>query len=343
MSNAKVFIRSVSALTLFGITACASSPASQVTETQEDIYAAAIAEATQSANAEQRAAADRADPLTRASFWGEEYRKNPMDLDITVSFMKALRGIKSDERVIEIAATAIALHPNSSDLYLEKGRALMTLQRAEEAAISFARASDNAAADDPVPLAALGVAFDRLEDHDQAQRAYALALMIEPTRVSTLSNYGMSLALSGNIIAAEQQLRKAAAQPDADTRVRQNLALILGLQGKFDEMVEVDPMAPRRSVEANRSALRQMMGADTKYSSLDEASRAVIAAAPREVQAMPEVREASVESEAMTMPEPTKSPVQVDIDTPQQAGLAGGTRQPPKPRLRPKLRGSTAG
>lgn len=342
MSNAKVFIRSVSALTLLGIAACASSPASQVTETQEDIYAAAIAEATQGASAEQRAAADRADPLTRASFWGEEYRKNPMDPDITRSFMSALRGINSDERVVEVAATAIALHPENAGIYLENGRALMALQRVQEAAISFAKASDFAAPDDPVPFAALGVAFDRLEDHKQAQRAYAYALDIEPTRVSTLSNYGMSLALTGQLDAAETQLRKAAAQPDADTRVRQNLALILGLQGKFDEMAVVDPTAPRRSIEANRAALRQMMGSETNYGSLENASRAVIAAAPRQIEAMPEIREARVESEPMMMPEPSAPIISPEPAT-RNAELAGDAAGQAKPVLRPKLRGSTGG
>jgi Flp pilus assembly protein TadD len=342
MSNAKVFIRSVSALTLLGITACASTPSPEKVAAEQDVYAAAIAEATQAANVADRAAADRADPLTRASFWGEEYRKNPMDLDITVSFMRALRGINSHDRAVEISATAIALHPTASDLHLEKGRALMVMGRTQEAAISFAKASDYASATDPVPLAALGVAFDRLEDHAQAQRAYLLALEIEPTRMSTLSNYGMSLALTGDLVAAENQLRQAAMQSGADTRVRQNLALILGLQGKFDEMVAVDPTAPRRSIEANRTALRQMIGAETTYKSLEDASRAVMAAAPRETETMPEVREARVESDAMQMPEPA-TPVTREQTDVRSAELAGTPETLSKPRLRPKLRGSTGG
>lgn len=340
MSKANVYLLGASAIALAGLSGCASTPEATAADAELQAYEAALAAATQPASAEARAVADRADPLTRANFWGEEYRKNPADLEVTIAFMRALRGINSHKRITEIASTAIALHPDNYELLLENGRALMALGRAEEAAISFAKSSDYAPADNPIPLAALGVAFDRLADHNQAQRAYEMALRIAPDRISTLSNYGLSLALTGDLVAAEYQLRKASEQPDADVRVRQNLALILGLQGKFDEMQAVDPGAPRRTVEANRNALMSMMGKVETYGSLEEVSADVMASAPREVQPMPQVREAQVESEAMSMPEPA-APKPAAVQATQNAELAGD--KPAKPLLRPKLRGSTDG
>ena len=93
-------------------------------------------------------------------------------------------------------------------------------------------------------------------------------LRLEPQRVSTLTNYGLSLALSGNLQAAETQLREAAALPGANARVRQNLALILGLQGRFEEMRKVDPHAPKRTVEANLNVLRNMLAPTRDYGAL---------------------------------------------------------------------------
>ena len=73
---------------------------------------------------------------------------------------------------------------------------------------------------------------------------------------------GLSYLLSNKLPDAEYTLRRAASLPGADSRVRQNLALVLGVQGKFDEAVEVataelDP----RQAQANIAYLRNMMQA----------------------------------------------------------------------------------
>jgi Flp pilus assembly protein TadD len=109
-----------------------------------------------------------------------------------------------------------------------------------------------------------------MERHFDAQAAYAAALQIEPDRVSTLTNYGLSLALSGQLVKAEERLRYASTLPGADVRVRQNLALILGLQGRFEDMREVDPHAPKRTVESNLDTLRSMMAPTRTYEALKE-------------------------------------------------------------------------
>ena len=47
------------------------------------------------------------------------------------------------------------------------------------------------------------------------------------------------MALSRQLPEAERVLREAAASPGADARVRQNLVLVLGLQGRFDDAEQV--------------------------------------------------------------------------------------------------------
>ena len=57
----------------------------------------------------------------------------------------------------------------------------------------------------------------------------------DPESASALSNLGLSLVLTGEAEEAELLLRRAISQPEAGARERQNLALVLSVQGKFEE------------------------------------------------------------------------------------------------------------
>ncbi len=65
------------------------------------------------------------------------------------------------------------------------------------------------------------------------------------------------------------QQREAAALDGADTRVRQNLALVLGVQGKFDEAEQAAGSdTPRALVEANNSYFRALLTPARNYDRL---------------------------------------------------------------------------
>lgn len=332
MSRATTAKYALPLLVLVTSAACASSPAITA---EEQAYQNAIENALQPASAEEIDRANRSDPITRATFWSNEYQKDATDLETTVSFMSALRGIGSHERVLEIATTTVPIHPDSHEIYLELGRSFMAQGKLQEATQVLMRSADLSPETDATPLAALGLAFDRMEEHAQAQKAYEYALERQPDRVSTLSNYGLSLALTGQLDEAEQALRKAANAPGADVRVRQNLALVLGLQGRFDEMVAVDPNAPPRSIEANQRALREMIAPDRNYDDLQRLDEVLedLERTPAASQEMPEVSEAQVDAESMQDPVAT---VSVPMDEPD---LAGDREQPTPQKLRPTLRG----
>jgi Flp pilus assembly protein TadD len=75
-----------------------------------------------------------------------------------------------------------------------------------------------------------------------------------------LSNLGMSYVLSKDLAKAEETLRRAQATGRADARVRQNLALAVGLQGRFAEaetIVKAD--LPADEAAANVAYLKQML------------------------------------------------------------------------------------
>ena len=85
-------------------------------------------------------------------------------------------------------------------------------------------------------------------------------LKIAPNEADVLSNLGLSYALSKQLPMAETTLRLAVAQPGASARVRQNLALVLALEGKFAaaQSIAQRDMAPLQAAE-NVAAVRQMI------------------------------------------------------------------------------------
>ncbi|MFN7054399.1 tetratricopeptide repeat protein [Hyphomonas sp.] len=262
MSSAKMpFAGLLVALT--AASACASSPAGPEAE-----LAKAMEAAMQPASAEEREAANRADPLTRASFWAQEQRKQPQDAAVALEFATALRAIGSEARALEVLGQAAVIHPRNADIHMMLGRIRMAAGEAGPARFAFERAAE-AAPDRAETWAALGTAYDQAGDHRMAQAAYQRALTLEPSRVTTLTNYGLSLMLSGDLAGAERQLRLASAQPQADTRVQQNLALVLGLQGRFDEMTAVSGEgAPASIAEQNARLVRALVSPGRVYEAL---------------------------------------------------------------------------
>jgi Flp pilus assembly protein TadD len=102
--------------------------------------------------------------------------------------------------------------------------------------------------------------LDQMGRHEEAQRYYATALRIVPDEPTVLSNLGLSYALSKDLVRAEATLRRASAQPRVDPRVRQNLALVIGLQGRFAEAENIAQTdLPSDEAAANVAYLRQML------------------------------------------------------------------------------------
>ena len=109
-------------------------------------------------------------------------------------------------------------------------------------------------------LSAQGAVLDQMGRHADAQRYYVTALKIVPDEPSVLSNLGLSYALSKDLPNAEATLRRAAAHRPVDPRVRQNLALVVGLQGRFAEAETIARAdLPPDEAAANVAYLRQML------------------------------------------------------------------------------------
>src|SRR6202040_2389023 len=149
--------------------------------------------------------------------------------------------------------------PRDVEVLAAYGKTLADAGRPRQAAEVLAHAHTPERPDWSV-LSAQGSVADQLGDHEQAQAYYAAALKIVPAQPHILSNLGLSYALSKKLPQAETALQQAAAQHDADRPVRQNLALVLALEGKFASAEEV----ARRDLDAkdaaaNVAAIRRMI------------------------------------------------------------------------------------
>ena len=199
------------------------------------------------------------DPRSAVEVYGERYRANPKDADVALAYGQALRATGQRAQAVAVLEQATIAHPGNKALLAGFGRALADNGNFQQAfdVLGRAHSPDNP---DWRILSVQGTALDQLGRHDEARRYYASALKIVPDEPSVLSNLGLSYVLSKDLPKAEQTLRRAFANGRADARVRQNLGLVIGLQGRFAEaetIVKAD--LPPEEASANVAYLKEML------------------------------------------------------------------------------------
>ena len=200
-----------------------------------------------------------AEPRRAVEVYGERYRANPKDADAALAYGQALRATGQRAQAVAVLEQATIAHPGNKALMAGYGRALADNGNFQQAfdILSRAHSPDNP---DWRILSVQGTALDQLGRHDEARRYYASALKIVPDEPSVLSNLGLSYMLTKELPKAEETLRRAYAGGRADARVRQNLGLVVGLQGRFAEaetIVKAD--LPEDEAAANVAYLKQML------------------------------------------------------------------------------------
>jgi Flp pilus assembly protein TadD len=200
-----------------------------------------------------------ADPQRAAEAYGDRYRANPKDADAALGYGQALRANGQRAQAAAVLEQATIAHPGNKALLAAYGRALADNGNFQQAFDVLSRAHSPENPDWRI-LSVQGTTLDQMGRHDDARRYYASALKIVPGEPSVLSNLGLSYMLSKDLPKAEQTLREAFASPKADARVRQNLGLVVGLQGRFAEaetIVKAD--LPPEEAASNVAYLKQML------------------------------------------------------------------------------------
>ena len=254
------------ALTSGALSGCAVMQ--QPTAQEQALATTAEAKNILPATREERDAADRTDLLNQATFWGKEFDKNPSDYETALKLSRVLRAIGSSQRATEVSSQALNLKQGDVELSLVFAQASLDEGRPEDAVTVLARA-EGAGKNDWRMLSIIGVTMDQLDQHTPAQDYYKRALLLSPDNPKILSNLGLSYALANKPQLAEQTLRQASAVNDADARVHQNFALVLGVQGKFAEAEKaIGPDTPKELVESNESYFHALLAPARKWDTL---------------------------------------------------------------------------
>lgn len=229
MSLRLTILATASAIVLTG---CAIAPG--YTDSEQEITETLQGSNFQPATREMRDNIETQELFTQAAFWSREYELNPGDLESAIKLSAAVRKLGNPQRAIEIAQTTRALYPRDPYLTAEFAAGLIAAERAQEAMQPLDKALRTAPG--YARLWSLkGAALDQQENYDLARKHYAKALQITPHDPNIMANVGLSHALAGDPVTAEGWLRRAVSIPGASQSVRQNLALILRLQGKDEE------------------------------------------------------------------------------------------------------------
>ena len=191
--------------------------------------------------------------------YGERYRADPSNIGVALRYAQALRATGQRAQAVAILEQLSMRNPTNKLVLGEYGRALADVGNYQQALEVLDRAHTPEQPDWHI-LSVQGAVLDEMGRHEEAQRHYLTALKIVPGEPSVLSNLGLSYALSKDLKKAEETLRRAAARQPADPRVRQNLALVVGLQGRFTEAEDIARAdLPPDEAAANVAYLRQML------------------------------------------------------------------------------------
>ena len=199
---------------------------------------------------------------------GKAYEANPKDRDVGINYASALRTAGRNAQALSVMQQVAISHPDDRGVLAAYGKAQAAGGQLDAALATIDRAQTPDHPDWRL-VSAEGAILDQLGRSSEARGKYRDALDIQANEPSILSNLGMSYVLTGDLKTAETYLRSAAAQPAADSRVRQNLALVVGLQGRFAEAQQIAKKElTQQQADANLAYLRAMLSQQNSWQKL---------------------------------------------------------------------------
>jgi Flp pilus assembly protein TadD len=180
------------------------------------------------------AASRSADPRRDIGALRDRYRANPKDPDLALNYAAALRAASERSQAVAVLEQATIANPKNKALLAGYGRALADNGNFEQAFDVLSQAHSPEDPDWRI-LSVQGAVLDQQGKFEEARQYYASALRIVPDEPSVLSNLGLSYLLSKDLGKAEEVLRKAYSHAENDRRIRMNLAVVLGLEGRMAE------------------------------------------------------------------------------------------------------------
>ena len=201
---------------------------------------------------------------------GKRWGADQKNIELGLAYADGLEKMGQTEQQFSVLQTLSIQNPANYKLQSIYGKKLIATGRAADSVPILEAVTTNGGGDWRT-YSALGSAYDQQGQYAQARESYQKALSMQPNEISVLNNMGMSYALEGNLKQGETTLRSAMALPQGqkNPRIRQNLALVVGLQGRFEESRQIaSEDLPPEEVEANMAYLQKMLSQPNTWQQL---------------------------------------------------------------------------
>src|ERR1043165_8327193 len=159
----------------------------------------------------------------QVQYWGDRYQRNEKNRDVALNYAAALRQTGNADQALAVVQKAVINFPDDRTVLAAYGKTLAAAGQLPQALDAVQRAQTPDKPDWRL-LSTEASIRDQMGDTSNERKLHAQAAAAMPNDPTILSNYGMSYVLTGELQQAETLLSRAAALPDADSRVRQNLA-----------------------------------------------------------------------------------------------------------------------
>lgn len=199
----------------------------------------------------------------------QRYAANPRDKSLGIHYAAALRAAQQNDQAVIVLENLMGTYGGDADVGLAYGKALSAAGRFEQA-LRVVDNATNPVAPDWEALSVRGAILDQMGQHEQARQSYRQALLLAPQASQLYANMGLSYAMTGELQAAEAHLRQAVSLPGANARTSQNLALVLGLQGRFAEARALyAAVLPAEAVEPTMDYIRALLTQQNRWQQID--------------------------------------------------------------------------
>ena len=177
---------------------------------------------------------DRSNLAKATDYWRKQFQKNPQDLKAALSYARNLKAGGDKRSAFSVLQQASLFHGRNPELASEYGRLALEFGQTKLAARMLDAAGAMGQSDWKL-ISAQGAAKAKMGKFAEAIQLFEKARAQAPNEASVTNNLAMAHVANGDLQKGEQLLRKIALAPNATPRMRQNLSLVLGLQGRYTE------------------------------------------------------------------------------------------------------------
>lgn len=199
---------------------------------------------------------------------GQRYQSNPYDKSTIIHYSAALRAAGQPDQAVAVLENAMSRYGNDADIRIAYAKAL-TSKGSFEQALNVINDTIQPDRPDWNALSVKGAILDQMGQNEAARQLYQQAQITAPQQASLEANIGLSYAMTNDLSQAEAHLRRAVSMPTATSQIRQNLALVLGLQGKFDEARSIYAQElPSQQVDSNMAYIRALITQQNRWEAI---------------------------------------------------------------------------